>query len=89
MRDLSRDVENYVLTHYQIANRVVIAKIGDADLDSLFESRYVRTIASMLGDHRVDDQNLCPKLDPLLREVGTDKAETSCHHHTQTAIILG
>jgi hypothetical protein len=74
--DLAGEVEDEVLAHDELPDLLVVAHVGVADRHAVGDVPNVVGVAAVLGDQRVDDQDLGAEVQQARGEVRADEAHT-------------
>ena len=75
MARLAGEVEEHLLAANQRLQAVHVADVGDVDRDGVLDPGDVRAVAAVLGDQRVDEDDLRAELDEPAGEVRADEPE--------------
>ena len=85
---LAREVEDDVAIAHEIVHRRLLADVGDVDVHAIGDAVDVEEVAAVVGDQRVDEQDVRAEIDERAREVAADEAEAAGDHHLAAAIEL-
>ena len=66
----------------------LLPDVGDVDADAIGDAVDVEQVAAVVGDQRVDEQDVGAEVDELAREVAADEAEPAGDHHAAAAVEL-
>ena len=85
---LAGEVEDHIAPLHEIAHRRGLPHVGDVDAQARFEAGDVREVAAVVGNERVDEQDVGAEVDERVRQVRTDEAEATGDEHAAAAIEL-
>src|SRR3984893_10778891 len=86
MARLRRQIKEEILTGQQMPQGIAATNIGDIDGDPISNVRYIRRVAAILGDHAVDQQNLCAQRDETPRDGRADEAQPAGNYRPGAGI---
>ena len=66
----------------------LLADVGDVDADAVLDAVDVEQVAAVVGDQRIDEQDVGAERDQRAREVAADEAEAAGDHHAAAAVEL-
>ena len=84
--DLAGEVEDHLAVAHQVVHRARLAHVGDVDAQPIGDAVDVEEVAAVVGDERVDQQDVGAEVDELPREVAADEPEPAGDHHPAAAI---
>ena len=77
-----------VAVAHQVVHRAVLADVRDVDAHAIVDAVDVEEIAAVVGDERVDEQDVGVELDEAPREVAADEAQAAGDHHSPAPVEL-
>ena len=86
--DLSGEVEDHLAAPHQVVHRRALAHVGDVDAQAVFDAGDVEEVAAVVGQQRIDDQDVGAELDQRARQVDADEAEPAGDEDAAPAIEL-
>ena len=87
MTRLPGEVEDDVLTANERFDAVPVADVGDVDADTVADVRDVVLASTVLRDQRVDEHDICPRVDERSSERRADEAEPTRDQHPATRVL--
>jgi hypothetical protein len=85
---LPGEVEDHLAVLHEVIHRARLPDVGDVDLDAILDAGDVEQIAAILGDQRVDEQDIGAERGEAVREVAADEPESARDHHLAPAIEI-
>ncbi len=86
--DLAGEIEDDVLILDEHVHRVSVAQIGDVHANPILEAADVEVVAAVVGEQRVDQQNVGAKRGKLVGQVAADESEAARDHHAPAAVEI-
>ena len=83
---LTREVEDDVAIPHEIVHRALLPDVGDVDAHAVGDAVDVEEVAAVVGDERVDEQDVGAQIDETPREIAADETEAAGDHHRAAAI---
>ena len=77
-----------VVIAHQVVHRALLAHVGDVHAHAIRDAVDVEQVAAVVGDERVDEQDVGAELDQPARQVAADEAEAAGDHHLAAAVEL-
>ena len=77
MAHLSREVEDERLPAHEVIHAVLVAHVGNVDLEAVFQPGHVEQLAAVLGDERVDDGDARAQRDKPISHGAADEAQAA------------
>ena len=87
--DLSGEIEDDLATAHEIVHRAGLAHVGDVDAHAIFDAGDVEQVAAVVGNQRIDEQDVGAELGEASRQVAADEPKPASDHHAAAAIELG
>jgi hypothetical protein len=78
---LAGQVEQKILALHQIIHRILIAHIGDIDLDAILNAGDIAQIAAVDRDQRIDQRGARAQLNQPARQHRADEAKAAGDQH--------
>jgi hypothetical protein len=72
---MTGEVEDELAALEQRRKPFLLTQIHLLHAHVVFDARDVRVVAAALGNQRVDEQNVCPRIDERTRERAADESE--------------
>ncbi len=88
MAHLSGEGEDHLAIAHQVVHRRLLADVRDVDVQPIGDAVDVEQVAAVVGDQRVDQQDVGAEIDERARQVAADEAESAGDHHLAAAIEL-
>ncbi len=79
--------DDFAIAH-QIVHRAGLTDISDVDPHAIFDAGNVEQVAAVIGNERVDQENICAKLDEPAGEITADESEPARDHHAPAAVKI-
>ena len=79
--DLPREIEDDLLVAHQILHRAGVAHVGDVHSHGVAYRCNIEQVAPVVGNQRVDEQDVGAQRDEARRQVAADETETSGDQH--------
>ena len=86
--DLAGEVEDHLAALHQVVHRAGLAHVGDVHRDAVLDAGDVEQVAAVVGNQRIDQQDVGAELHQAVREVAADEAEPAGDHHAAAAIEI-
>ena len=83
---LAGEIEDDLPVFHQEVHRALLADVGDVDLQPRLEAGNVEQVAAVIGDQRVDEQDVGAEVGERPREIAPDEAEAAGDKHAAPAI---
>jgi hypothetical protein len=84
--DLAGEIEDHLAALHEVIHRARLAHVGDVDGDPVLDAGDVEQVAAVVGNQRVDEQDVGAKIDEAMREVAADEPQSARDHHAPAAI---
>src|SRR6185295_15340971 len=84
--DLAGEAEDDVAIPDQIVHRRLLADVGDVHPHAIGDAVDVEQVAAVVGDERVDEQDVGAEVDETARQVAGDEAEAAGDHDGASAV---
>ena len=86
--DLPGEIEDDLAVAHEVVHRARLPDVGDVDAHAILDARDVEEVAAVVGNERVDEQDVGAEIDEAAREVAADEPEPAGDHHAAAAIEL-
>ena len=86
--DLPGEIENDVAILHQVVHRRLLPDVRDVHANAIGDAVDVEQIAAVVGNQRVDEQDVGAERDELVGEIAADEAEAAGDHHAAAPIEL-